>query len=193
MSTPSEYPLAWPFGQPRNIRPIKSQFKTGLPGALKNTRESLQRFGKDTNKPIKNIIISSNVRLGNNSPSESGVAVYFNWAGEDVVIAVDRYTKVQCNLQAIHHIIEARRTEFRHGGLHIVKASFKGFKALPAPKDHRDWTHVLGLPRDANAAQIKSAAKKMALEHHPDRPNGSSKAMAEINAAKDQALQEITA
>ena len=48
-------------------------------------------------------------------------------------IPVDRYNSVEANLQAIHHIIEARRVELRHGTLALVRASFTGFKALPAP------------------------------------------------------------
>jgi hypothetical protein len=63
------------------------------------------------------------------SPADPGVAVWFTWDGMQVCIAVDRYQKVASNLQAIHHIIEARRVELRHGTLALVRASFTA-KAL---------------------------------------------------------------
>jgi hypothetical protein len=60
--------------------------------------------------------------LGASRPSDPGVAVWFTWDGLGVCIAVDRYQTVEANLQAIHHIIEARRTELRHGTLALVRA-----------------------------------------------------------------------
>lgn len=43
---------------------------------------------------------------------------------------------------------------------------------------------TLGVPEDATDAVIKSAYKKLAMEHHPDRPGGGShERMAEINWA----------
>ena len=46
------YPLTWPDGLPRTERKAASQFKTGLAGALKNVRGSLEHFGKDSGKPV---------------------------------------------------------------------------------------------------------------------------------------------
>lgn len=133
MTSPTEYPLAWPYNRPRSRKGGQSSaFRTQLPGALKNVKESLRRFGDDSGKKITGIIISSNCSLGISRPDDPGVAVYFVWNETQVCIAVDRYAKVEDNLQAIHHILEARRTEMRHGGIEIVKASFEGHKALPA-------------------------------------------------------------
>jgi len=191
MSEPTAYPLTWPYGRKRASRPMGSQFKTGLPVAIKNVRKSLEMFGRDTNKKVTHVVISSNVTLGVNSPTDPGVAVYFHWDERQVCIAVDRYSKLQCNLQAIHHILEARRTEMRHGGIEIVRASFEGFKALPAPSSHRHWSEVLGLPRSARVDQVKAKAKELAKKAHPDA-GGTTEAMAEINAARDQAIKDIT-
>jgi hypothetical protein len=111
------YPLSWPDGLPRTERKVTSQFRTTLAAALNNVRKSLEAFGKDSGKAVTEISITSNVTLGETLPSDTGVAVWFTWDGQQRCIAVDRYPKPEDNLQAIHHVLEARRTEMRHGGL----------------------------------------------------------------------------
>lgn len=126
------YPLAWPDGLPRTERKASSQFRTSLSAAINNVKKSLAAFGSDTGKAVSEVAVTSNVAgIAFEPPKDTGVAVWFEWEGAQRCIAVDRYPKVEDNLQAIHHILEARRTEMRHGGLHIVRQTFKGFVALP--------------------------------------------------------------
>ena len=105
--------------------------------------------------------------------------------------------KPPSNLQAIHHIIEARRVELRHGSLTLVRASFKGFTlALPTPGPRiRPWREVMEfLPGDdaqITRDVIESRHRRLATMRHPDKPGGSHAAMAELNAARDAALKEI--
>jgi DnaJ domain len=188
--TAQAYPLQWPDNFPRSVARQKSAFKTSLSGALKNVQESLKRFGTDSGKPISNVVLSSNCSLGNSMPSDPGVAAWFSWDGDSVCIPVDRYAKPEENLQAIYHVIEARRTELRHGTLHLVKATMKGFKALPPPagkKARRAWTEVLQLSANATKEQIEAAYRQAAKKAHPDS-GGSSEAMQELNDAKREAL-----
>lgn len=186
------HPLQWPEGLARTERPATSQFKTALPVALNNVRKSLEAFGRDSGKGVTGIVLSSNVTLGVANPQDPGVAAWFVWDGEQRCVAVDRYPKVQDNLQAIHHIIEARRTEMRHGGLHIVRQTFKGFTALPAPAGHRGWREVLGFERGAAVTppDIDEAYRRLAAQRHPDKPGGSVDAMAELNRARDEARRQ---
>jgi hypothetical protein len=138
------YPLQWPDGLPRTERKASSQFRSSLSAALKNVKSSLELFAKDSGKQVTEIVLSSNVGgLDVGQPADTGVAAWFEWDGQQRCIAVDRYPKVEDNLQAIHHIIEARRTEMRHGGLHIVRQTFKGFTALPAPEGRKSGREVL--------------------------------------------------
>ncbi|QIO64824.1 J domain-containing protein [Rhizobium leguminosarum] len=192
--SPTAYPLTWPHNIPRTKNKAASKFKTGLPAALKNVRSSLQLFATDSGKKVEGITISSNVTLGVERPDDPGVAVWFTWDGMSVCIAVDRYPKVEDNVQAIYHIIDGRRTELRHGGLHIVKATFSGLLALPAPPQHRSWAEVLGF-HGWNTMPSKEAIEKAyrdrAAKAHPDKPGGSHDAMAELSRAKQEALQEI--
>lgn len=183
------YPLSWPPGFPRTaaMRRENGQFRTNYANALNNVQKSLIAFARDSGKKITDPILSSNIDLmGQVKDSDPGVAVWFTWDNIQVCIPVDRYTSAASNLQAIHHIIEARRVELRHGTLALVRATFEGFRALPAPKH---WSDVLGVARTATADQISDAYRDRARKAHPDA-GGSTAAMAELNAARDAALGE---
>jgi hypothetical protein len=190
--TVNAYPLTWPEHFPRAKYREDGKFKTALPAALKNVEGSLRMFASDSGKKLEGLVLSSNVTLGSSAPADPGVAVWFTWDGLGVCIAVDRYRSVASNLQAIHHIIEARRVELRHGTLALVRATFQGFKALPAPAGKRNWWDVLSLPKDCSREDVKAAFRRLATVHHPDKPTGSHEKMAELNAAQEQALQEVS-
>jgi len=169
------YPLHWPLGYPRTKNPGNSRFKTSLAGSVNNVMDELRRFGADTGKRVENIVISANVSLADQRPKDAGVAVYFRWDNIDCCIPVDRYHWPEENLQAISLIIEADRTKMRHGGLNIVRASFRGYAALPPPKGPdgqlaAPWRHVLfGPDADGNLIDAENAYRRLVKEHHPDR------------------------
>lgn len=184
------YPLAWPANIPRwKGARQPGQFKATLAAAMNNVQGSLRRFGSDSGKSVRDVVISSNVTLGQSSPADPGVAIWFKWDELSICIPVDRYAKVESNLQAIHHIIEARRVELRHGTLALVRATFTGFSALPAP-DH--W-RILGIDPSLPVTFdiIEAAYRQKARERHPDMVAGSHEAMAELNMARTRALAEL--
>jgi len=187
--TATAYPLSWPSQFPRAKLREAGRFKTTLASALKNVQDSLRLFASDSGKTLQGLVISSNVTLGENHPSDPGVAVWFTWDGLQVCVAVDRYSSVEGNLQAIHHIIESRRVELRHGTLALVRATFTGFISLPAPAGKRDWWDVLECKRDALPEIIKSQYRRLASDHHPDKGGDPAK-MAELNAAREAALKD---
>lgn len=188
MTAPTHFPLCWPDAFPRSVRREAGLFKTTLEGALRNVESSLTLFGKDSGKPVSAIVLSSNVSLGQTKPEDPGIAVWFVWDGAQVCIPVDRYATPAANLQAIHHVIEARRVELRHGTLALVRATMKGFLALPAPS----WRRALNLPDGpATKAAIDASYRRLAAERHPDKPGGSQTAMADLNTARDAALRKI--
>lgn len=179
--TISAHPLTWPAQFPRAKHREQGRFKTALPNAIKNVQTSLRGFASDSGKRLDGLVISSNVTLGVDSPTDPAVAVWFQWDGLQICIPVDRYNSVASNLQAIHHILEARRVELRHGTLALVRATFTGFLSLPPPAGG-EWWQVLGVARDADAATIKTAYRRLASENHPDK-GGDPARMASINAA----------
>lgn len=180
--TAQSYPLHWPANYPRSRGQLKSQFKTSITGALKNVQNSLAAFGKDSGKQVTALVISSNFSLNDSNPRDAGVSVFFTWDGISTCIAVDRYKKIEENLQAIHHVIEAERTKLRHGGLNIVQAAFRGYASLPPPQGD-NWWEVLGVPRTGlPLTKIEAVYKELAKTAHPDN-GGSRDEMVKLNAA----------
>ena len=166
--TVESYPLFWPQGWPRTKNIIGDKFKTTLEMAIKNVEDGLCRFAKDSGKKVENFVVSSNYCLTARNPKDSGVAVYFTWDGISTCICVDRYQKIEANLQAIYHCIEAERTKLRHGGLNLVRAAFRGYAALPPPSI-QDWRTVLGVSTSATADEIGAKYKLLRSKHHPDK------------------------
>lgn len=181
---PPPYPLAWPDGQRRTTSREKSAFRTKLDGAIKNVRDSLRLFAQDSGRAMGAIEVTCNVSLMGGTASDPGVAVWFVWDGQTRCIAVDRYLTVAENLQAIHHVLEARRVELRHAGIEMARTAFKGFIALPAPPGKKRWFEVLGVEQGATKEQISEARKRLARQHH-----GDDSAMQAINVAHDEGMQ----
>lgn len=191
------FPLHWPVGMPRNKSRTSSQFKTSIAGALDNVENELRRFGNDTSRKVTDLVISSNYSLSTRNPSDGGVAVYFRWDGIDCCIAVDRYNRIEENLQAVSKVIEAERTKMRHGGLNIVRSSFRGYAALPPPKGPDGqllppWRHILGIPDGADLQTAEAAYREAVKIHHPDRGGDPAK-FNQMTDAIRQAREEFKA
>lgn len=185
------YPLQWPQGMPRTsaMRRSRSPFRTGFTQAVANVVKSLQGFQRDSGLKIEHPVLSSNVDLmGRMLDNDPGVAAWFQMDSQWVAFGVDRFPDAASNVQAIHHIIEARRVELRYGGLAIVRQTFKSFISLPAPVGSH-WSDILGVPRNATSAQIDDAFRLKAKSAHPDT-GGSTEAMARLNQARAAALAE---
>lgn len=180
----TSYPLAWPTHFPRAKRREPSPFHTTLAGALGNVQTSLTRFARDSQMLLDQIVISSNVTLGDDRPRDPGVAIWFTWDAQQICIPIDRYHTVEGNLQAVYRIMEAKRVELRHGTLALVRASFKGF-LLAAPTS-KPWWQVLGVSERSSIEEIRTAYRRQAAAHHPDR-GGDHEKMATINEAWQQA------
>ena len=168
------YPLHWPPDFPRTKTPLNSRFKVSVNGALANVQDELRRFGNDSGKAVSDLVISSNFTLTDQRPKDGGIACYFRWDNMDCCIAIDRYHRPEENLQAVAHIIDAERTKLRHGGLNIVRASFRGFTALPPPAHGKpmaitNWWTTLGFKDAPETLEVAEAAyRKLVKNYHPD-------------------------
>jgi hypothetical protein len=200
------YPLQWPKGRQRTIA---ARRKTGRFHRLDyrsggNTKitvaDAVKRLFSEADRiSAINVVISSNLeirqdglpRSGQRAPEDPGVCVYFNLAGKPRAMPCDTYTTVEDNIAAVAAHIAATRAIERHG-VATVNEMFAGFIALP-PADagtSRSWWNVMGftgpyMSRDTIQARYRELAKT----RHPDK-GGSDAAMAELNAALDEALKQ---
>lgn len=185
------YPLTWPMGRPRARTSESARFKTALGTAINNVRYEVELLGG------QRLVISSNLPLRRDGfpmsrgsyVADVGVAVYFELKKKPMCFACDRWDKVEDNMQAIAKTIDALRGIQRWGSGQMVEQAFTGFVALPAPE--QPW-QTLGLSTSRpTRAQIDEAHRRLASQHHPDRPSGDSHVMARINAARDELYRSI--
>lgn len=193
MTAPTEaYPLTWPAGRPRAKYSESARFKTALGAAIDNVRREVELLGG------QQLVISSNLPLKRDGfpmarggyIADKGVAVYFNLKKKPMCFACDRWDKAEDNMQAIALTIGALRGLERWGSGQMVEQAFTGFVALPAPE--QPW-QTLGLSTSRpTREQIDEAHRRLAAQHHPDRPGGDTNEMARINAARDELYRGLS-
>lgn len=204
----SAYPLQWPHGRPRKPDSLRKRAAFGkkvnngrwlqtkdltVADALGRLQDELDRIG------ARHPVVSTNLetrldglpRSGQTEPRDPGVALYFQLGGQPHCMPCDTYDRVADNIAAIAKHIEATRAIDRFG-VASVREMFTGFQALPAPGTKRSWRAVMGFAAfdGVTPVEIDARFKKLAKERHPDA-GGSADAMAELNAAKAEALKEI--
>lgn len=206
------YPLQWPMMRPRTKARKDGNFsKKGdateygwrpkqaitIADAMRRLNDELARIGG------RGMVLSSNLILNRDGsprssqaqPNDPGVALYFTLDKKPVCMPCDTYTRVEQNIAAIAKHIEATRAIERYG-VASMSEMFAGFAALPAPgnESKRHWRDVLGVPRDlvldGKTNIIEALFRDAAKKAHPDL-GGTDAMMAELNAARDEALREI--
>jgi hypothetical protein len=192
VSDVTRYPLCWPAGRPREKSRSRSRFKVA---SFTRVRDELLNELKLLR--AQRVILSTNLRLrqdglplaGQSQPADTGVAVYFTRNRREVCFACDRWHKIEDNMQAIRHTIEALRGVERWGTGDMVEAAFAGFAQLPVHTPPAPWYVVLGVPSHASTEQVNDKYRTLAKQHHPDRGGDEAKAK-EINAAYEAFKRE---
>lgn len=204
----TKYPLCWPAGWKRTVNRERARFKrqthaykdgqklwTGSRGL--SVSEANERVVKELRAMwVPDYVVSTNLvltslgtpRSGQKQPQDPGVAVYWEVKGKAQCIAVDQYDSVEDNLAAIAASLSALRAIERHGGAQIMERAFLGFAALPAPRV--DWREVLEMTGRPTRDEITARFRQKAAQLHPDK-GGEHGQMAELNAARELAFQEI--
>lgn len=196
------YPLQWPVGWKRATSRRAAAFSVGTSSGKRKVEigDGVNRVYRELRAmgiPESRVVISSDLRVRLDgrpytdqawSKMDPGAAVYWVDRGKTRCMAIDHYTRLPDNLAAIAATIEAMRAIERHGGALILDRAFTGFTALPAPEQ---WFQVLGVPASATREQITAAHRRLAMEHHPDRPGGNADTMARINQARDDGLEQV--
>jgi hypothetical protein len=213
----TRYPLCWPANWKRTepahrIRAqfgrVRQQYRDGAPSYTTKDRLSisdslnrisgeLERFGVAEETVIVSTNLPTNIqgvpRGDRGEPHDPGVAVYWTLKGKKQCMAIDRYDRVADNLAGVSATLEALRAVERHGGGAILDRAFVGFAALPAPTvPHRTWREVfgVGLNDHLNRDAIETRFRALAGRFHPDI-GGTHDQMAELNAARAEALHEV--
>ncbi len=201
------YPLHWPAGRPRidatkRKRSPFSQRKTDWKRGFTYTQNLTVAAARDRLVSeaglltVRGLVISTNLEVrrdglpksNKRSVQDPGVAVYFDLDGRPVCLSCDQYDDVAGNMAAVAAHIEATRKIARHG-VGTAAQMFEGFAALPAPGS-TPWWQVLGVSQGSSRAERLGAYKRLARERHPDATGGSHELMADLNRAREEALNE---
>lgn len=203
------FPLQWPAGWPRTPRHMLTESrnrwgkhekgKAKRPWSFAEARDELLLELERTG--AADAVLSTNFRLTQyglpsknlGRPDDEGVAVYFTLNGTQMVMAQDGHTRAEENMRALALVLRYLRGVENLGGGTMMERAFTGFTALPPPmQPQRPWRQVFRWPDEALPTRdgIQKVYRALAAEAHPDR-GGNAGAMAEINAARDEALREI--
>lgn len=192
------YPVNWPVGRPRTQARKPALFNSGGKALLFD--QAVGRLAAQVNAVtprghkwrMRELTLSTNYELrvdgrprrDRGTPSDPGVAFFFELDGKPHLLACDRWDTIAGNIAAIAAHIEALRGQERWGVATLHEA-FAGHVALPAPEQ---WWQVLGLTAAAPVDLIQRRYRELARDAHPDR-GGSTAAMARLNAARDEGLK----
>lgn len=186
------YPLCWPRGRPRTRRSEQSRFRVSFARARDGLREEIRRLGG------RQLIISTNVPLRRDGlpyasvkePADRGVAVYFDYQGQSMCFACDKWASVAENIRAIEKTIEALRGIARWGTGDMMERAFTGFAQLEHDgADNSPWWEVLDVDHDASPDSVRQAYRRARRASHPDM-GGDSAAFHRVQQAYEQAQQE---
>src|SRR5262245_28779592 len=97
------YPLHWPVGWPRTKVPQRARFDGTFARIRDELWAEIDRLGGrypvlSTNIPLKR---DGMPYAGQKEPQDTGVAVYFERRGRQMVFACDKWNRVQDNMRAI--------------------------------------------------------------------------------------------
>lgn len=194
------YPVNWPVGRPRTESSKRKRALFNSGGSPLLFDQAVRRLQEQTEAVTQRghgwrmleLTLSTNFELradgrprrDRGTPSDPGVAFFFELDGKPHLLACDRWDSIPGNIAAIAAHLEALRGQERWGVATLHEA-FAGHVALPAPEQ---WWQVLGLTAAAPVDLIQRRYRELAAKAHPDR-GGSNAAMARLNAARDEGLK----
>lgn len=190
------FPLHWPSGWPRTKTPQSSRFDISFVAARDGLFDEIKRMGG------RYPVLSTNIELRRDglpyanqpTPADSGVAVYFERKGKQMVFACDRWRLVKDNIRAIQKTIEAMRGIERWGASDMLERAFSAFEALPPPSaaNRKSWREVLGFPNEFKPCRedIEAAYRARAKRAHPDA-GGSVDQFNELQQARVDSLKAM--
>lgn len=197
----TSYPLHIPTGYARTKMPKTAYFSNSMARARDGFMQQMMFLNAE------NIIISCNIPeelffANQPQPEDAGVAVYFIFRKKRLTFFCDHWDRVEDNLLTIKKLIEALK-DLQHWAVYkVMERAFLAFQSLPedesdaghaqagtAPAAMR-WWEVLKINKNATEAKIKSAYRKLAKVHHPDK-GGDAEKFKEIDEAYNEAMKQF--
>lgn len=204
------YPLHWPEGRPRTPEGERrdSQFKTTFGQEVQRVMREINLLQTEgASLPLTRsdrikfeTVISSDLPVRSDGlprakaahPADPGVAVYFDYCGEQVCFACDKWLHIKDNLRSVTLTIEALRGIRRWGTGDMLRRAFTGFKMLVAESD--EWRSVFGYRSGEAVAlpDLTARYRRARSAAHPDRPGGSEARFDQIEQAYQKGREELT-
>ena len=214
---PLHYPLEWPASKPRTSQADK-RVGNYSKGGDRNRRDItmaeaqtrvFDAIDKFTMRGHNYVINPDDCRLktmfelrqdgmmrrGQRTPPDVGAVCTFTMTdtGAELLLAIDKYTKIEQNIAAIAACIDSLRQLWRaDAGTFLAAAS--GLNALPAPSVIAipNWRSVLGFQQYAEPTldEVKRAYRVASKVAHPDN-GGNDNTQAALNAAYAAAKEEL--
>jgi hypothetical protein len=187
--------LDWPEGRPRTsavarlIGTAENANTRAASYAVRRVQRALDRLGASATVVSSDLALGRGVESsgGGAEPDDPGACVRFRLGNQGFAIPCDRFATVSANLMAIARHIEATLALLDHG---VVSAE-EAFAAHACRERSRrqSWRAVFGNVQTAD--ELAAAFRRLAQNHHPDRPSGSHDAMADLCRARDEALHDL--
>jgi hypothetical protein len=183
--------VEWPDGFERTAtaqrEPYPHGFRVDRRAAFENILEELKKLGAEEvriDSGATQKTMNPNLLSQESDPDDPSVVVYFSKDGQDFAVPCDMWDNVRDNAQAIAKYLDAKRALDRYG-VKTVESEFTTQK-LPPGEEHdpgggddaddgdseefadKPPHKVLGVASDADADEIKAAARALKKEYHPD-------------------------
>ena len=108
-SFPLAYPLAWPENVARTEVRKSHGPAMSISSAVASLKDILALWAAENASRLSDVVISSNVTLGEAMPADPGVVLYFKIDGNPSHLLCDRFLRPEQNVRGIYEQIEARR------------------------------------------------------------------------------------
>lgn len=199
--------LDWPNGfertPPDDREPYPGGFEVSRTRAFDSIVEQIDKIEGAMNVRVETAAPHTKKQphrpYSDRDPDDPGVVAYYDREGQGYAVACDRWDNLRDNARAIALYVDAKRAIERYG-VATVGSEFQT-QALPSGEDDdvvvagpggdRQEPHeVLNVAPDAPDDVVRAAARRLAANAHPDRPDGDQEEFKRIQQAKQALLDD---
>lgn len=163
----------WPSGWPRTENPVyTSKYQVSLSRAFDEIESELDRIGADDfeysfDAPSRK---TDQRPYANASPDTGAFVLRWTMDGDWYAVACDHYTKLRDNARTVGLWLREKR-KMENRDVMTGESEFSNARLPPGEAgsgEKPDPYSLLGVPRSADRGEVKSAARRLKKEYHPD-------------------------